>query len=224
MDNRETDIEDEFTTEEKILYSLLGLGVLTGGYFLGRTIVRQLIANHEEKMSLTEGSSATVAKQIKMAFENDGWMGTNVEELRRLLIGIPSKEELEKVSKSYNRLYSRNLMRDMSDELQSSEYNEMLQIIASKPERTGDQLMIPVSGWAKRLRAAFDKTYGFFSGTDEEAIRTVLMEIPTQAVYQQVIDSYFGLYGSSLPEDLRDELDYWDHSEFMDIIQSKPEQ
>ena len=33
---------------------------------------------------------------------------------------------------------------------------------------------------AKRLKAAFDKSYGFMPGTDEEAIKAVFSEIPTQ--------------------------------------------
>ena len=120
--------KETWTLKEKILFSLLGVVVVGGTIYIGRKIILDKIANKEENKSFEDGTSATSAKQIKMAFENDGWPGTDTESLRSTLREIPSKEEFAKVVKSYQKLYNGNLIKDMSDELQSTEYNEMLQI------------------------------------------------------------------------------------------------
>src|SRR5687768_154503 len=95
-----------WTLKEKILYSLLGVVVVGGVVFVARKIVLKRIADKEENRSFEDGSSATVAKQLKMSFENDGWPGTNTTTLRNLLREIDSKEEFSKVAKSYEKLYS----------------------------------------------------------------------------------------------------------------------
>ena len=71
-------------------------------------------------------------------------------------------------------------MGDLKEELAASEYNEMLAIIAGKPDKiTGNYSPIVTSqqysAWAKRLKAAFDITYWFVPGTDEPAIKAVFI-------------------------------------------------
>lgn len=210
--------------QEKILYVLGGISLLGGGIYFGKRLLKKQVANQEEKKSLDDGSSATYAKRIKMAFDNDGWWGTDTEELRSVIREIPTKEEFQKVVGSYQKLYNSNLAKDMSDELQSTEYNEMLSIIAAKPEKTGVRVAPDYQGWAKRLKAAFDKTYGFMPGTDEEAIKAVFTEIPTQSAYVEVGKTYQRLYGSSLTEDLKGELEFWEYDDYMKIITSKRKQ
>ena len=191
-------------------------------YFI-RKIVLDRIANTEEKRSFEEGSPATYAKQFKMAFENDGWPGTNTIALRNALREISSKEEFGKVLKSYQKLYSSNLIKDMSDELQTTEYNEMIQIIEAKPLKKGQAPgAAAYSAWAKRLKAAFDKSYGFFSGTDDEAIKAVFSEVPTQSAFVQVGAAYKKLYGTNILEDLKSEGEFGQYDEYMKIIISKP--
>src|SRR5574337_806301 len=57
---------------------------------------------------------------------------------RKIILNkIANKEEFAKVVKSYQKLYNGNLIKDMSDELQTTEYNEMLQILAATPEKKG---------------------------------------------------------------------------------------
>jgi hypothetical protein len=153
--------------KEKILLGIGSLIALTGTVLIGRKIVLNHIANKEENLTLDEGSTATYAKQIKMSFENDGWPGTNTAELRRIMMEIPSKKDTTKVAGSYKRLYHRNMYADMQSELQSTEYNEMLSIMAEKPTKAGRRgksinLSKKYDEWAKRLKAAFDKTYGLF--------------------------------------------------------------
>lgn len=216
-------VQQAWTLKEKILYSLLGVVVVGGTIYIGRKIILNKIADREENKSFEDGSAATYAKQIKMSFENDGWPGTNTTMLRSTLREIPSKDEFAKAVKSYQKLYNSNLLKDMSDELQSTEYNEMLQIIAAKPEKKGQP---PPAGayeaWAKRMKAAFDKSYGFFGGTDGDAIIAVFNEVPSQTAFIQMTMAYKRLYGTNMLEDLKGESEFGQYEEWMKIITAKP--
>lgn len=213
------------TTREKIQYGLIGIIVVGGAVIIGRKLVLQAKSNNEEQKTYEDGSSAAIAKQIKMAFDNDGWWGTDKNALRQAIRSIPSKDFFVQVMVSYNRLYSRTMMRDMQEELKSTEYNEMLAIIAAKPDKTGvvQQLGYELYlSWAKRLNAAFNIYYGFIPGTDEEAIRAVFLEVPSQAAYAQVAAVYKQTYGTDLASELKTELELWEYGPMMKIITDKP--
>jgi len=214
--------QETWTLKEKILYSLLGVVVVGGTIYIGRKIILDKIANKEENKSFEDGTSATYAKQIKMAFENDGWPGTDTTSLRNTLREISSKEEFAKIVKSYQKLYNGNLIKDMSDELQSTEYNEMLQILAGKPDKKGQApTSIAYEAWAKRMKAAFDKSYGFFGGTDGDAIIAVFNEIPTQSAFIQVAAAYKKENGTNMLEDLKSESEFGQYNDWMKIITAK---
>ena len=157
-----------------------------------------------------------------MAFENDGYWGTDIVTLRKVLTEIKSKAQLKKIFDAYTKEYQKNLYKDMSDELQTSEYNEMLQIIAAKPDKEGQASTTnQYTAWAKRLKAAFDKTYGFISGTDEKAIKAVFNEIPTQTAFIQVGKAYYKEFGENLITVLKGELEVWEYGDYMKIITAK---
>lgn len=231
--NQESPIhqQDEFTLEEKIKYGILGVVVLGGSFFIGRKLVRRAKSYSEEKKTYEEGNEATYAKQLKMAFENDMWFGwgTDEEAIRKVLRAIPSKEYFRRVISSYQKLYSRSLMKDMQDELTSTEYNEMLAILSVKPDR-GKTLQQPkLSGeqflaWAKRLKSAFNEnTWGILPyGTDEDAVKAVFQEIPTQAAFAQVAAAYKKEYDDDLMKDLKDELTVFEYAAMLGIITKKP--
>ena len=216
---------DSFTLKEKVLYTLAGVAVLGGGFFIVRHLIRKAVSNSEEKKTFEEGSPADMAKRLKMAFENDGWWGTDENAIRNVFRGVPSKDEFKKIISSYQKLYTSSLMADLKSELQSSEYNEMLAILAAKPEHDNQQA-VPVAtlytAWARRLKAAFDLSYGWFPATDEDAIKTVFMEIPSQYAFQQVALAYKKEFGNDLLVDLYKELESWERAEFMVIINKKP--
>lgn len=209
--------------KEKVIYSLLAAAGITGVIVLGKKIVDKQISNKAHSKSFEDGTPETYAKQIKMAFENDGYFGTDTNALRNVLIEIKSKAELDKVYKAYKKEYGSSMYKDMSDELQATEYNEMLQIMAGKPEKTGQ---VPTANqftaWAKRLKAAFDKSYAFIPGTDEDAIKAVFNEIPTQAAFINVGKAYYKEYSENLIEALKGELEIWEYSDYMKIITAKP--
>ncbi len=216
--------KDGLTLKEKILYGAGGLVVLGGGFVLIRKWILNAISNREEKKTLDEGSPATFAKQIKMAFDNDGWPGTDTPALRNTMREIPDRDTFDKVVKSYQKLYNSNLMYDLSDELQTTEYNEMLQIIDAKPTKKGQSVNPDeqYSAWAKRLQAAFDKTYGPFPGTDEKAIVAVFNEMPTQNAFIKTGVAYMKIYGKNLITELKSELENGEYAAYMTIILQKP--
>lgn len=217
-----TQKNENWTLKEKLVYGFLTAVGVGGTIWIGKKVIRNLQSNKEENKSFEEGSSATVAKQIKMAFENDGWPGTNTEALRGYIIAIPSKEEWDKVLTSYHKLYGNNLLKDMSDELQTTEYNEMLQIVGAKPLKKG-QAPSPLqySAWAKRLKAAFDKVYGFLPGTDSASVTITLKEIPTQSAFVRTGVAYKKLYGTNLMDDLKSEGEFGQSTEWLKIIVQK---
>ena len=224
-DHKET---EGFTLKEKLLYAGGTVVVTVGTFFLGRKIIRTVLSNSEEKKTFKEDSPATYAKRIKLAFDNDGWFGTNTPELRRILTEIPSKRSMTQVANSYQKLYNSPLYKDMADELQSTEYNEMLSIVNSKPDKIlkkGEQppplIAKNYDDWAKRMKAAFDKSYGPFPGTDEEAVKAVFTEMPTQAAFVETAKAYYKLYNSNMLDDLKSEMDDW--QDYMKIITSKPQ-
>jgi hypothetical protein len=219
--------QQDFTLKEKMQYSLLGIIVVGGAVIFGRNWIRHARSNSEERKTLDEGNAPTLAKQIKMAFDNDGWFGTDKDALRLAIRTIPSKSEFRKVMVSYQKLYNSSLLGDMQKELKSSEYNEMLYIVSAKPESHSANeprqlTTADLQGWAKRLNAAFNIYYGPFPGTDEPAIKAVFLEIPTQEMFQQVAAVYQSLYGNDLIADLKSELELWEYDPMIQIINSKP--
>lgn len=220
---------DDFTLKEKLTYSIVGLVVLSGTFFIGRSLVRGARSTSEQKKTYEDGAAASFAQQLRMAFENDnyfGW-GTNKEAVRDVIRKVPNKEAFKEVINSYQRLYAKSLMGDLKDELTSSEYNEMLAIITGKPDNIGGSYKPVITqqqylAWAKRLKAAFDITYWFIPGTDEPAIKAVFTEIPTQTDFQKVAGAYLKEYGADLMSDLKSELEFWEMGSMMDIINKKP--
>lgn len=202
----------------------LGVGAalaLGFGVRWGYKSFQKIQSSKAESKSFTEGSSETLAKQIHMAFANDGWPGTNLTELRAIMTRVKSVEDWDRVVRAYKALYDKDLNRRIEDELQSSEFKEFLAIKGSKPKKNGQ--IVPGStlyrAWAIRIKAAFEKTYGPFSGTDEKALDAVFNEIPTQRAYINVGRAYNKEYpGRDFTKDLKDEVDY-DH--YIKIILKK---
>ncbi|WP_207515036.1 hypothetical protein [Longitalea luteola] len=219
--------QSDFTLKQKLQYAAIGLVLVGGGLYVGHRILRSQAIKRQANKSAKEGTPADFATRIKMAFENNGWWGTDVEALRAIFREIPTKEIFYGVMRSYN-TGGKNLMLDLKSELTTTEYNEMLAIAGAKPEKvsTGYTPQIgqaQYQAWAKRLKAAFDYTWGpNLPGTDEDAVRSVFMEIPTQADYAKVAEAYQLLYGQSLKNGLLQELELWEYSPLMAIITNKP--
>jgi hypothetical protein len=114
--------------------STLAIGTAAGLFFLARHFIRQIRANSAQRNSLEEGDPATFAKQLKMAFDNDNYLGwgTNEVAVKKVFLDLPSKSMYTKVQKEYSKLYARSLNADLEDELSSDEYNELIRILNAK--------------------------------------------------------------------------------------------
>lgn len=195
--------------------------------YFGVKFVKGKISNHERGKGFGESEHATWADQIRNGILNDGvWVGTNVPAIRNALIEIPSKQDFEKVEKSYKRQFnSRNLVDDLRGDLSTTEYEEMLAILESKPEKARD-VGAPIfdpHGWAKRLNAAVNyETWGFLWGTDKDAITAVIKEIPTVAAFEETATVYYNEYGVTLAEDLKGDLSPSEFLEYVQMIAKKP--
>ncbi len=224
-----TQEHEQMTTADKIKWGIVSVLVIGGSFFIGRSLVRKARATAEQKKTFEEGTPATYAKLIKMAFDNDMWFGWGTDEkaLRKTVAAIPSRQVFQQVMNTYQKLYTRSMMADMQDELTSTEYNEMLAIIAAKPEKGNAPILVQLTtvqyqAWAKRLRAAFEITYWGIPGTDEDAIKAVFLEMPTQGAFWQTAKTYNQLYGDDMVKDLKSELEFWEYGPMMDIILKKP--
>jgi hypothetical protein len=218
-----TESKEGWTVKEKVVLSLLTLVGVGGTIWLGNKLIHKAISNKEENKSFEDGSSATIAKQIKMAFDNDGWWGTNIPALREALISVESQKDWDAVVKSYAKLYNSNLLKDITDELQTTEYNEMLQIINAKPLKRGQAMpqANQYRAWAKRLKAAFDKSYGFLPGTDEAAMLATFNEMPSQRAFILTGIEYKKLYNKNLIDDIKSESEGTEYAQWMSIIIKK---
>jgi hypothetical protein len=223
MSKGRTIYDEHMNVKDVFLYTAGGILLLSGSFLLARKVILTAKERKVEKKTLKEGSPEAYAKQFKMAFENDGYPGTNMTEFRRLMTSIPSKEFYNAVQKKYQEAYHHPIEKDISSELQSSEFREALSILAAKPDKSGGKLPSTIYlAWAKRLKAAFDKEYGIFPGTDEPAIKQVFFEIPTQSAFAKVADAYLLEYHRALMNDLSHELEFWELPEYMQIIKNKP--
>ena len=216
--------EKSFSLKEALGYTLLtGLGIGAVIYFGGRKIKKSK-TDKSDSQSFKAGTPEYNAKQIKMFFENDHWLGTDTTKLRHLLTKVGSQEEMEKIRKAYKDQNGTVLDNDLKKKLQSSEFIEFSQIIAAKPKKAGQKVTgdILYKSWGIRFKAAFDKQYGPLPGTDDEAVKTVLFEIPTQRAFINTGVAYYKEFGRQLMTDLKDELTSSEYYSFMKELSNKP--
>lgn len=210
--------------KEVVIYSAIGLVLVGGTLFIGNKLLHKGISNTEEKKALEPDSTTSQAKQLKMAFDNDGWWGTDEELIRRTLRAVKDKKTYRDIAASYKKLYNSPLSKDMQDELTSTEYDEMMNIIAAKPEeyKKGTPVTYNYLAWAKRIRSAVSVYYWIFPGTDEDAIKSVYLEIPTQAAFNKVKSAYKTEYGDDMLKDIYGDSDVFEILEYEKLLKQKP--
>ncbi len=216
-----------FNIQKAIGYTaIVGIGGFAL-YHFGKSLVQESKAKTSDKKSFTTGNAATNAKLIKMCFENDGygWIRADLPKLRRILISMKSQREFDAADAEYDNQYHRKMFADMKDKLQTSEYQEMLAIKYGKPLEPGQKApyLAKWLGWARRLKAAFDKMYMFISGVDTDALFTVFNEIPTQKEFVNVADTFKKEFNLQMIELLKSKLG-GDYKKYMSIITAKPKQ
>jgi hypothetical protein len=215
--------EQGLSLKEKVGYFFLAVASATALGLLIKKGIKGAIATSSDKKSFQAGTPATIATQIGMAFQNKGRAGVSISDLREVMTNIRSQDELAKVRVEYRKQFGTDLNNDLKSKLQTSEYNEMLQIMEGKLEKPGETISAKqLQAWARRFKAAFDKTEWGMPATDEDAIRAIMVEIPTQRAFLLVAASYEKLYGKKLNDDLTKELLSYELKEVYDSYNRKP--
>lgn len=174
--------------------------LLTTGAILGNKWYKNKKSNKAHARSLDSDDPAYFAKQIFLAIDG---AGTDEDAVYDAFARIPSQEFYRKVQKAYGSLYpSRNLELDLQDDLSGDEYQRVSEILAQKPEKTGQAASYDFSAWSLRLHNAADGM-----GTDEDEIMRVLTEVPDRAAYEKLKTRFRSDWTISLEEMLEDELD-----------------
>lgn len=116
-------------------WGAISLVAATGIFFGVRYLVREVKQDSAANDSLNPGAASNYASRLKMAFDNDMWwgMGTDEELIYTVFREIPSKAVYDDVIKAYSNLYKgANLNTDLQDELDTSEYQKVVEILNSK--------------------------------------------------------------------------------------------
>ena len=119
-------------------FGVLGLLTTVGTILLVRHFVKKSSKKTTEVKTTESGHPASFAKLLKMAFDNDnyaGW-GTNEELVYRVFNALPTQAFYKEVQKEYeNMTAGRSLNADLSEELDSEEYDKVLGILQGKKLR-----------------------------------------------------------------------------------------
>lgn len=194
-----------------IAWMVLG-GVALAG--VGYLVVRKAIRVHKDKKESRKGfdmsEAASFAKRINQAFWNDNWFGTNEVKLRKVLTDIPTWEFWLAVSKSYEDQFQSVLADDLEDELDTTEFDEMMEIV-NRLKVPKSNLNEHVRSWNERLRNAWDVSCWLFPCTDEDAAYSVLKDIKKMpdpfAALSRLEDYYHDENGISLQDEAESEME-----------------
>lgn len=207
-----------------VLWGIIGAAATGTILYFGWKIITDKISDQASKGSLDNEDPAYYAKQFNIGFDNNNWYGADTETIRETMLAIPSKDFFDKVAKSYQRQYQSNLFKDLETKLKSTEYQEMQAIYKIKPQKTGGSNAATIYdpyAWATRIHAAVNyETWGAAWGTDEEAIKQVIREIPNQAAWNDVKAAYEEKYSLDINEDIDGDLDS-DEYDFRAELQKK---
>jgi hypothetical protein len=197
-----------------VLWGILGTAAAGTLVWLGYKVVTDIISNQANKGSLDSEDPAYYAKQFKIGFDNNNAIGVDTDTVRQAMIAIPSKDFFDKVATNYHNQYKSSLFKDLEIKLKSTEFQEMQAIYKVKPQKSGKNA-VPIYdpyAWASRVHAAVNyETGGWFWGTDEEAIKQVMREIPDQRTWDDVSAAYEAKYSLDIIQDIDDDVDSGDY-------------
>lgn len=187
---------------------LLLLGLL---YLIIRKGIIKGRDKNESRKGLDKGAAASYARRLYKAMENDGYPGTDEVKLREVMLEIPDWKTWEEVQRSYEKQYQTVLVDDLDGELQTAEYDEMMEIINQFKLPQDQVTEAHHESWAKRLWNAWSVTC--FMGwpcTDEDAAMAVAKEVKAKNAWRGLERKYKEMYGSELQDDADSEMDgYW---------------
>lgn len=207
-----------------VLWSIVGAAAAGTAVYFGWKFITDKISDRENKGSLDNEDPAYYAKQFKIGFDNNNWYGADMETVRETMLAIPSKDYFQKVADSYQRQYKSNLFKDLEKYLKSTEYQEMQAIYKIKPQKTGGSNAATIYdpyAWASRIHAAVNyEAWGLMWGTDEEAIKQVIREVPNQSAWEDLKAAYEAKYSLDVAEEIDSDLDSSEY-DFREELQKK---
>ena len=214
-----------FNVKKTLTFTLIGGAVACGIYYFVKKEITDSKASKSDAKSFQQGSPATIATQVNMALTT-GTFGALTGQLRQILIGIKSKEELDQVKTEYLNQYHKQFNADIKSKVQSSEYDELIAIADAKPFK-GKQVsnQVKYESWARRIKAAFDKkllSVESLTAIDFKALEAALKEVPTQIAFINVGKAYYTLFKDNVMTVLKDRLHSWDYNTYLKIITDKP--
>ena len=121
-------------TKWKVIgYSLAVVAIGTAGYFSYKWYKNNEQGKAEEK-SLSIGNPENYAMHLKKAFDNDGWPGTNNDEVFKTFEEMPSYAGFNAMKKAYQKLTGNVFEHDLDDEMALKEVRKIEAILRSKPD------------------------------------------------------------------------------------------
>lgn len=215
---------DNFARSVK--WGLIGVGGVAAIGITAYWLYQRHISYNEQLKALDKGDPASFATKLHMAFENNGWPGADTAVVRQVFRDIPDQDTYDEVEKSYKKSYGVGLSEELQEYLKTSELEEMDAIKNSKPKRKGKNdpaVIYDPYAWAKRLRAGVTYEWGGWGwGTDLDAVKLAIKEIPTQRAWEDVKAAYAEDYpGEDLEADLEDDIDSDDY-DWKAAIKKKP--
>jgi hypothetical protein len=197
-----------------VLWGIIGTAAAGALVWLGYKAVTNVVSTQANKGSLDSNNPAYYAKQFKIGFDNNNGYGVDTDTVRQAMLAIPTKDFFAKVATSYHNQYKSSLYKDLELKLKSTEYQEMQAIYKVKPIKGGknEQPIYDPYAWADRIHAAVNyETMGWFWGTDEEAIKQVMREIPDQKTWDDVKAAYDAKYSLDIDQDIDDDVSSSDY-------------
>lgn len=191
--------------------SAIALLIIHFGVKKGKKIISKI-----EQGKVLSDQHAFWAKQFKIAFLNGGWGAGTIEKIvRETMLEIPSKDDFEKVEKSYARMFNGEVLSTtLEKELSHTEYAEIVAIQNSKPQKAKDAqkgvAIFDPDGWAIRINAGVSYQWlGIGWGTDWEAIKRVILEMKNAGAkrsWEATELEYFQKFATALRADLKGDL------------------
>lgn len=95
--------------------------------------------NPAQYRKYTSFDAKRIAENLRSTFYGEWYalgIGTQEEEMRAILTQIPDGVRLSQVSDEYEKLYSKNLLSEITSELNTEEYNKVVDIVSRKKSST----------------------------------------------------------------------------------------
>ena len=121
-------------TKWKVIGWTLGVTGFGTACFFGYRWWKKRVQGKTEAKSLSIGDPENYALHLKKAFDNDGWPGTNNDEVFATFEQMPSYASFLAMQKAYQKLTGNVFEHDLDDEMSLNELLKIEDILKTKPD------------------------------------------------------------------------------------------